>query len=254
MIYGVDTSKAAMGPHRADWRALPAEVRFVILRMAFSADVDEFGTLNYDAARASGRAVGGYLFPSVPCTKHPHPSELEVQYAAWLALWKRYAKPGDLPWALDVEFPDGFVGGGYSKHMTNAQYVALIGGLAEKWERDTGMRPLLYTSDRVWHEDLKDTPSPRIARLPVWVSRAPLAGGQLATFDERRIDAAMASSVAHGHLPLRAPKPWRDAGQTVAIQQYQENATLPGFGTVDMNRARPEVIDALCRATEAAAA
>src|SRR5690349_17972569 len=105
MIYGIDTSKRAMGAHRADWHALPAEVRFCILRMAFSTDVDEFGTLNYEAARASGRAVGGYVFPSVPRFSNPHPASMDAQYACWLALWKKYAKPGDLPWAFDVEFP-----------------------------------------------------------------------------------------------------------------------------------------------------
>ncbi len=252
MTFGIDTSKAAMGNRRSSWTGLPAVVEFVILRMAFAGDVDEYGMLNYEAARASGRKVGGYLFPLVPCAKYPHPSALADQYAVWLGLWKRYGKPGDLPWALDVEFPQGFRAGGYK--LTEAQYVALVAELAADWERDTGMRPLIYTSDRVWHEDLKDCPSPALARCPVWVSRAPLPAGQLACFDEHRIDQAMAASVAHGHLPLRAPKPWRDAGQGACAQQYQENAILPGLGTVDLNRARPEVIDALCRATEAAAA
>ncbi len=252
MIFGVDTSKAAMGAKRADWGVVPKAVEFAILRMAFAADVDEFGTANMAAARAAGLKVGGYLFPLTKSTAHPSPSSLATQYGVWLDLWKRYAKPGDLPWALDVEFPKGYAAGGYA--LPVARYVAAIEELAADWERDTGMRPLLYTSDRVWHEDLKDAPSAAIARLPVWVSRAPLAGGTPACFDEARIDAAMRSSVAHGHLPLRAPKPWRDAGMSCAIVQYQENARLAHFGTVDMNRARPEVIDALCRATEAATA
>lgn len=98
---------------------------------------------------------------------------------------------------------------------------------------------MLYTSGRVWHEDLGDVRAPELAdRCPLWLARYPFAGDQAPILDAMRV---LDANKAH---PVTVPPQLGDRGDWV-IHQFQGNAVrCPGLahGRVDVNRfnvARP---------------
>jgi GH25 family lysozyme M1 (1,4-beta-N-acetylmuramidase) len=96
-----------------------------------------------------------------------------------------------------------------------------------------GAPPVIYTSARVWRDDLKNLPAPEMEDSPLWAVRYPFKPGP-----PRRDSAAFDD----GALDPRVPPPWRDPGNWW-IHQYQGDAVgFPGFnGKVDMNRFQPMI-------------
>jgi len=103
----------------------------------------------------------------------------------------------------------------------------LLEGVREAWNvlKDFyKVAPIIYTSGRVWHEDLKDLPAPDLIESPLWLARYPYKKGKAVLHPKAKAP------------PI--PKPWGDATNWW-IHQYQGDATgLPGFpsGNVDLNR------------------
>ena len=85
---------------------------------------------------------------------------------------------------------------------------------------------MIYTSARVWHEDLQDIPSPACGTCPGWIKVA---------YPWKERQAPHPESVPRT-VPL--PAPWNTTNSPGAfIEQFQGDALrVPGFSsTVDLN-------------------
>jgi peptidoglycan hydrolase-like protein with peptidoglycan-binding domain len=93
-----------------------------------------------------------------------------------------------------------------------------------------GVEPILYTSARVWRDDLGNSASTDLVDCPLWLARYRFRAGLPV-----RSGAAFTAMAAP---PV--PPPWGDE-DSWWIHQYQGDATgFPGFsGKVDLNRFNP---------------
>jgi GH25 family lysozyme M1 (1,4-beta-N-acetylmuramidase) len=92
-----------------------------------------------------------------------------------------------------------------------------------------GVWPMIYVSDRVWHEDLHDLPAGELTDCPLWVAKPwPWA--------ERTPGQLSGSLFATDHYDPIVPKPWGWGNWW--MHQYQGDAVqVPGFThTVDLSR------------------
>lgn len=135
-------------------------------------------------------------------------------------------RPGELPVALDVEFP----GNGISDYrLTPAEALARIETALAALQSRYGV-VMIYTSRRVWTEDLGDIDSSACAVCPLWL-KTPYV------YRER--------NPPHPENPGpigELPGPWKRLGVNGGwIHQYQGDAiNVPGFSsTVDLNRFLP---------------
>jgi GH25 family lysozyme M1 (1,4-beta-N-acetylmuramidase) len=128
---------------------------------------------------------------------------------------------GDL-FALDVEFP----GGRKETRMSPASCVEWVLEAATTLKLAYGCWPILYTSDRVYKEDLLSVDVGELVNCPLWLARYPFKLGQ-----------RFKSGPPAGRKPP-VPRPWKGA---YWIWQFQGNATnFPGCsGFVDMNDFNP---------------
>jgi hypothetical protein len=90
-----------------------------------------------------------------------------------------------------------------------------------------GVAPLIYTSARIWREELDDLPAPDLDESPLWAVRWIVEQNQPAVRNP--------ATFAGGRWDPVIPPPWGDAWW---IQQTQGDALgFPGFaGKVDIDR------------------
>jgi lysozyme len=222
--FGIDTASVD-GNTNPDWRLAKAQIPldFAIIRSNYGTAPDRVFLRDWPKLKAAGIVRGAYLFLRFPHAKRGRPADPVAQARAFIATVGRLS-PSDLPPALDVEFPGG-------RRETGMTALQLLDGVRRAWRtlRDHyGVPPIIYTSARVWHEDLADSPAPGLVESPLWLARYFFPKGP-AVRDPRLF--------AGGRRNPPVPKPWGDATNWW-IHQYQGDAVrLPGFtGTVDMNR------------------
>lgn len=215
--------------HPPDWAAIKASgVSFVILRGAYGNWVDTTFTRDYQALADHGFVRGAYLFLRYPRQGSTPPSQPGIQAHALVSALARYPRgPLDLPPCLDIEFPgDGRVDTG----MTAQQCLDWARVAWQVLRDGLGVPPPIYTSARVWREDLQNLPAPDLTESPLWLAAYALRGRMQ----------PMRDALAVSHLAWPAtPKPWGDPGNSW-IHQYQGDAIgFPGLNsTVDLNRFR----------------
>jgi lysozyme len=224
MIIGIDTASVA-GNKNPNWLEAKAEgpISFAIIRSNWGAEPD--GTFDRDWPRMkdAGLVRGAYLF-----LRFPHDGVAAAAPATQARAMIETVGPldeGDLPPSLDVEFPKG-------RGRTGMSAEACLDGVREAWRvlaEHYGAPPIIYTSARVWREDLSNLPAPDLVESPLWLAR----------YLNEKAPALRDPGVFAGgaHDPV-VPPPWEDAGNWW-IHQYQGDAlALPGFatGNVDMNR------------------
>jgi GH25 family lysozyme M1 (1,4-beta-N-acetylmuramidase) len=222
---GIDTASVANNK-QISWpdarSGIPID--FAIIRSNFSTKADEVFARDWPKIRAAGLVRGAYLFLRFPHPKNNMKAADPVSQANAMIRAVRTLDDSDLPPSLDVEFP-----GGRAATRMSAQNI--LAGVRAAWTvlRDHyGVAPIVYTSGRVWHEDLQDIEAPDLIESPLWLARYPYKKGPA-----RR----SGSDIAQLRNPP-VPKPWGDATNWW-IHQYQGDAVnLPGFpsGNVDMNR------------------
>jgi lysozyme len=224
MIFGIDTASVA-GNKNPDWTKAKATgpINFAIIRSNYGTTPDAAFARDWPQLKQAGLVRGAYLFLRFPRGSQPAPTP-EAQAAAAIATIGDL-EAGDLPPAVDVEFP----GNGRSETGLSAQECldgvrAACAALKENY----GVAPLIYTSARVWRDDLGNAPADDLTESPLWLARYFFKAGPA------RRDAA---AFADGKRDPPVPPPWGDAGNWW-IHQYQGDATkFPGFtGKVDMNR------------------
>jgi carboxypeptidase C (cathepsin A)/GH25 family lysozyme M1 (1,4-beta-N-acetylmuramidase)/subtilisin family serine protease len=231
LILGLDMADVDENTH-ADWAKAEAEgpISFAIIRAHTGWQRDSVFGREWPKIKEAGMVRGAYLFLSFPNAKYRQsPPDPALQAQAFIDVVGDLEE-SDFPPALDVEFPGA--GGATLTHMKPQQ---LLDGVRAAWKvlkKRYGVAPLIYTSARVWIEDLFDPDAPDLVESPLWLTPYP--------FGVKGVAVRNAAAFASGgrYSPPKVPRPW-GAGNWW-IHQYQGDAReLPGFRQVDMNRFNP---------------
>ena len=224
-VLGLDT--ASVGENKnPDWALAKkdAGIVFAIIRGTFGTWKDAVFDRDWPRMKAAGIVRGAYLFLRFPHHKYGACPTPEAQAKAFILAVGKH-EPTDLPPSLDVEFP----GGRSETKMTAKQCLEAVRVAWRVLKDHYGVAPIIYTSARVWHEDLSDLPAPDLVESPLWLARYPVAKGP-AVRDPKLF--------AGGRHNPPVPPPWGDATNWW-IHQYQGDAVrMPGFstGNFDLNR------------------
>jgi len=224
MIFGIDSASVA-GNSNPDWTKAKATapISFALVRSNYGTTPDKAFARDWPRMKQAGLVRGAYLFLRFPRGKAV--ASPEAQAAAAIDTIGDL-DDGDLPPTVDVEFP----GKGRSETGLSAQECldgvrAACAALADNY----GVAPIIYTSARVWRDDLGNAPADDLTESPLWLARYFFKPGP-AVRD--------ASAFESGKRNPAVPPPWGDADNWW-IHQYQGDAVkLPGLptGNVDMNR------------------
>lgn len=238
---GIDTASVA-GNKNIDWgKAKAAGIGYGIIRAAYGTSKDSSFNVNWPRMAEAGLVRGAYLFLRFPC-KSKGQFKVPSPTAQAEAVCKIVGPldDGDLPISLDVEFP------GEGQPDTGMTPQQLLTGVLEAWEvlkEEYKVAPIIYTSARVWLDDLKNQPvPPAVKESLLWLARYSFAPGP-----------AVLHADAVSNPPV--PPPWAGTDPKSIVyrgipytdnnwfaHQYMGNAiNCPGFptGNVDMNRMRP---------------
>lgn len=235
MILGLDYASVDGDAPPAFNAAAAAGIKFVVIRATWGTYVDPCLDRDRSAAHAAGLTVGAYMFLRFPELGHPAPSVAD-QVAAFTGAYTRLS--GELPPTLDVEFPGrGLVDTGLSPSAALALVEEAVGRLGQVYPE-----VMIYTSARVWSEDLRNLPSATLGARPLWATLGarPLWVKTPYVYRARQ-PADLAGKTADSVSGL-IPPPWHCRAW---IQQFQGDAVgVPGFtGTVDVNRFLPSTGD-----------
>jgi GH25 family lysozyme M1 (1,4-beta-N-acetylmuramidase) len=226
-VLGLDTF-GLDGNKNRDWALARTDgpISFAIFRAAWGSSPDTVFPIEWPRIKNAGLVRGAFLFqrfphPEVDEKYGPCPDPIVQATALTKALPLSMLAQSDLPPTLDVEFPDGRSKTGMTAQQCLEQVRAAWNVLKGYYK----VAPMIYTSERVWREELSALPAAELTESPLWLKHYPFKKGPA------RRDAAVTLSAP----PV--PVPWGDSNWW--IHQYQGDATgLPGFapGNVDMNR------------------
>lgn len=201
--------------------AYEAGVRFAILRGAWGTFKDPVVARDRAALKAARIQFGAYLYLRHP-TKETTVAEPEEQ-ARMLIAAVGALEPGDLPPTLDIEY------GGSGRAGTTLSVPQAIDWAVRAHDtlRQVYETVMVYTSARVWRDDLLDAPDPSgtLGKDPLWI-KTPYYWVARRQWDTTK-----------SRLITDLPRPWRETNNEAWIQQIQGDAVgLPGFNkTVDIN-------------------
>jgi GH25 family lysozyme M1 (1,4-beta-N-acetylmuramidase) len=225
MIFGIDTASVAKNTN-VSWTTAKAQgpIGFALLRAAWGTSPDEFFLAEWDRVKSAGLVAGAYMYLRFRTEKYgaaPPPVEQAQSFVE--VVDGRLEANKDFPPTIDVEFPNG-------RGETGLTAAQLLEGIHAAWSvlaDHYQTPPIIYTSARVWREDLDDLAAPDLIATPPWLVGWLSRGGE-AVRDPARV----------AKISPHVPSGWGDS-QSWVLHQYQGSATgLPGFptGNVDMNR------------------
>jgi lysozyme len=224
--FGIDTASTDDNL-KSDWALAKARVplELAIVRANQGTAPDPHFRHHWPRLKAAGLVRGAYLFLRFPHPRRDRPASPVAQARAFIATVGNLDQ-SEFPPSLDVEFPDP---GRKATGMTARQ---VLDGVRAAWRvlRDCyGVPPIIYTSRRVWCDELDNLPAADLVESPLWLTPYIERRRRPAIYDPRRF--------AGGRCNPPVPSPWGDPTNWW-IHQYQGDATrLPGFrGIVDMNR------------------
>lgn len=225
MIFGVDCADVESGK-KTGWGTAKAlgPISFAIIRASYGSTPDVSFKTSWPAIKAIGLTRGAYLFLRFPKKGAAAPPDPDVQAAAFCKLVGPLDRT-DLPVTIDLEFP----GNGISDTGLTARQA--LDWMRAAWKTVVAayhVPPIIYTSARVWQEDLGNIAAPDLVDSPLWLARYFYASKTTAVRDP---------SALSSHLDPPIPPPWGGATNWW-IHQYQGDAIgMPGFNaTVDLNR------------------
>jgi peptidoglycan hydrolase-like protein with peptidoglycan-binding domain len=200
-------------------------INFVFLRANYATWQDPQFLHEWPRIKDAGIVRGAYLFLVFPSPKYPKVPDPVLQAKVFVKTVRKLDH-SDFPPSLDVEFPGG-------RAATKMEAPQLLKGVRAAWKvlKDAyGVAPFIYTSARVWREDLKNPDAPDLRESPLWLTPYPFCSNTRAVREPR-------SFVPGGrYFPPPVPRPWGDTTNWW-IHQYQGDAwELPGFRQVDMDR------------------
>jgi peptidoglycan hydrolase-like protein with peptidoglycan-binding domain len=227
LILGLDFASVDENTN-LDWVKAKAQVpiNFAILRAHYGTWQDPQFLREWPRIKDAGIVRGAYLFLVFPSPKYPSVPDPVSQAKAFVKTVRKLDH-SDFPPSLDVEFPGG-------RAATKMEASQLLKGVRAAWKvlKDAygGVAPFIYTSARVWREDLLNPQAPDLRESPLWLTPYPFCSNTRAVREPR--------SFAPGgrYFSPPVPRPWGDATNWW-IHQYQGDAwELPGFRQVDMDR------------------
>ncbi len=204
-----------------------SRLTFAIMRGAYGDWSDTTMIRDWRKVRSAGLVRGAYLYPI-----YQRAGKLVPIAAQVTALEKAFELAGDLvPWvdlppAIDIESSGSPRQAGLSAQDTLAWYTELWSLVKATF----GVTPLIYTSGRVWREDLENLMSSQLGMSAPWLAKPwPWA---IRTPAQRAVTNVFAGGTYDPDEPIIFGEGnwW--------IQQYQGDAIgFPGFtNTVDVNR------------------
>lgn len=229
MILGVDVFS---GYGKIDWpRASAAGVRFALPKHTQGNDgCDPRARENVEGCRNVGIAAAPYFFayplPSDP--KHPGRGPKEQAGRFFADAKGLGTQPGDLPPALDLEWPPHFerekgtsrILDRWTQWNTSAsQIVAWALECLAEMERLWSRVPMIYTYPDFWHSLGEAGRDPAFAKYPLWIANYTHLAEWLPPQDARPI----------------VPAPWTDW----SVWQFSADGSrisIPGIGACPIDR------------------
>jgi lysozyme len=225
MLFGLDVASVDENKN-ANWQLAKAKgpISFAVVRATQSTWVDPQFAKSWVSLKAAGLVRGAYMFLNYPnlekgVKKVASPEKQAQKFIDTVG----DLGPTDLPPALDIEFPNG-------RTATGLRALEALDRARTAWNvlrNHYGAAPIIYTSRRVWNEDLNNIAAPDLVDSPLWLARY--------FWKTKRPAIRDAAVFADGKKNPPVPAPW---GSAWAIHQYQGDAVdFPGFSsTVDVNR------------------
>jgi GH25 family lysozyme M1 (1,4-beta-N-acetylmuramidase) len=205
-----------------------SRLTFAIVRGAYGNWADTTLIRDWNGIKAAGLVRGAYLYP-----RYKNGQGELVPIASQVDALKRAIIAGgglvpdhDLPPALDIESAGGPVAFGCTPEQALAWYREIWAAMRSTF----GVIPMIYTSNRVWVEDLHNQLAPDLATSPAWLAKP--WPWKVRTDAQRNISKAFSGGAYDPQVPI----PW--GGGNWWLHQLQGDAiNFPGFtNTVDVNR------------------
>ena len=204
---------------KADLSKESSSLGVVALRAAWGTLPDPTLQRDWATWKNAGATMMGYLFARLRAGS-PDP-EAQVDTAAKVI---GVLTEADLPLCIDVEDP------GPSPQVE-------LDWVRRAWRHARsiyGVSPLIYTSNRVWHEDLNDLAADELADSPLWVAK-PWLGPRGGMWSPKQPPILSGSAFAGGRFEPTCPKPWGPGNWW--LHQYQGDAyPVLGVGQCDLSR------------------
>lgn len=239
MLFGIDY--ASVDENKINLAVAKAQglLSFAIPRATYGTYVDPIYKDQVAGLKSIGIVTGAYAFLRCPF-KGARPVSPEDQIDAFVAAVGPLGCDS-LPPSLDVEFPgNGFVDTGWENKAMALDWVR------RAWSRlQTAYKidPIVYTSARVWQEDLGNQAAPEMSGSPLWLAKY-LCNAKKPAMRDASIFQKGTIGIFKKPVNPPIPLPWQSASKWADnfwIHQYQGDAIgFPGFSnTVDMNRFNP---------------
>lgn len=204
-----------------------SRLSFAILRATYGTWIDTAFQRDWELARAAGLVRGAYAFlrfPYLPTgytAKDESPEDQMHAFAHAVGTHDDY----DFVPTIDVEFPgNGLIDTG----MSPTEALAWVRRAWKAIVDIYGVPPMIYTSARVWADDLHNLPAADLTDSPLWLAKPwPIA--------ERM--PAQCSGVPYigGKLDPQIPAPWGARSGDWWIHQYQGDARNFGMSWLSPN-------------------
>lgn len=235
MILGLDTASVA-GNKNPDWqKARAAGFSFAIIRANWGTTIDKVFSRDWDKIKAAGMTRGAYMF----LRSDKKAATPEVQAETFIKAVGKLDLT-DFPPVLDVEYGGN---GRSDTGLTVAQCLDRIHRAYEVLSKYYNANPIIYTSARVWLDDLNNTNAPSLASSPLWLAQYVVGNSKPPLMTPSNIkNPPVPPPWAGDDKPNTVLSPRRKILYTSSnwwIHQFQGNAIkAPGFptGNVDINR------------------
>jgi GH25 family lysozyme M1 (1,4-beta-N-acetylmuramidase) len=274
MLFGIDFYQPDNDGRVPDWEKAKKEGPLSFAIIQSNQGTMEWPTFKRDwqASAVAGITRGAYLFLSFPFDGwrkkegkvvqiQQRPAAPDVQAEAFVKTVGDLVERGmavDFPPSVDVEFPGSKRPHGEKDSKGNDDdprpgrfFTGMSAKECLEWVRKAwdvlhdhyGVAPIIYTSWRVWHEDLEEIAAfSGLIESPLWLAAYVWKKGQPAKRDPKWNVSWHAPPYFVGeHGDPNVPTPWGDKTNWWIHQHQGDASGFPGFNQVDMNRFRSMV-------------
>lgn len=250
---GIDTYGGSDGNQNgpvAWFQAKASGIGYGLIRAAYGSDPDKAFAKNWPLMKKDGVVRGGYLFLRYPYKGVVPPSPEDQAKAVCNIVGA--LDQSDYPISIDLEFPgagraDTWTDSGTKKPMTESQLMAWFLIAWRYIKAKYGVAPIIYTSARVWYDDLSNpNVPPEVKESLLWLARYAFNPGPAVLNASNVLDPPVPPPWAGDDLKdiTYRGEPYTD--DNWFLHQYMGDAkglsiAALGFprGDIDLNRMRP---------------